>query len=225
MHNAADVGSECMRIMMESARPGATEGSIVGEGLRYLAANDGYPFEMAITSGPRANAYWKPTGPPHWDCSRELERGDVFHIDLLGPVRGYVTDFARSGVVGGGRATPEQREVLEATIGVVDAVVDRVRAGVVVRELCEYGRAWLEENGWSGMGRADHESFGHGIGLGLDQPWLISGDETVLLENMVLAVEHMLGRGPIASIFEHDVVVRADGCEILDVACQNRWWE
>jgi Xaa-Pro aminopeptidase len=225
MRNAARVGSECMRLMMEAATPGATDGSVVGTGLRYLAEHDGYPFEMAITSGPMAHLYWKPTGPPHWDCIRELKSGDVFHIDLLGPVRGYMTDFARSGIVGRGVASPEQRDVLEATIGVVEAVVAGVRAGATVRDLFERGAAWLAENGWAGAGRTDHQCFGHGIGAGIDEPWITAGNDTVLQENMVLAIEHMLIDGPIASIFEHDVVVRSDGCEVLDAGCADRWWD
>jgi Xaa-Pro aminopeptidase len=225
MRNAAAVGIECMGLMMEAASPGATDGSVAGDALRYLAQHDGYPFEIAITSGPSAHLYWKPSGPPHWDCARKLKHGDIFHIDLWGPVHGYMTDFARSGVVGGGAPRAEQREVLEATIGVVDAVVARVRAGVKVSELCDRGNAWLEENGWSGQGRTDHQSFGHGIGAGLDEPWLIDGNETALRERMVLAVEYMLVRGAVASIFEHNVVVETHGCEILDAGCADRWWQ
>jgi Xaa-Pro dipeptidase len=233
MRHATDVGVGCMQVMMEAIRPGVTEGTIVGEGLRYFAERGGYPYDIAVTSGAMSQHYWRPAGPPHWDSERRLEPGDPIHVDLWGPVEGYYTDFARSTVVGG-RPSKEQEAVLEGSIACVEHVLESVRAGVLVADIYQHGEEWLQENGWLSDGSGDASGdfglhsycpiFGHGIGLVLENPWIIAGSPIVLQENMTLAVESMLARGTIGANFEHAIVVTASGYEILDAACPDRWW-
>ena len=236
MRHATDVGVGCMEAMMEAITPGATEGAIVGAGLKYFAEHDGYPYDIAVTSGANSHHYWRPTGPPHWDSSRPLERGDPIHVDIWGPVGGYFTDFARSTVVGAD-PNPDQLEVFEGAIACVEHVLKAFRPGARVGDLFEHGVTWLRENGWLAAGGAEEADlpdfglfsycpiFGHGIGVALENPWIVAGSEIVLEENMTIAVESMLTRGTVGSNFEHDIVVTVDGYEVLDSACPKRWWE
>lgn len=233
MRHATDVGVGCMRAMMDAIQPGVTEGTIIGEGLRYFAQHGGYPYDIAVTSGERANYYWRPSGPPHWDCDRALEAGDPIHVDLWGPVDGYYTDFARSTVVGG-NPSAEQEEVLEASIASVEYVLEGVRAGARVADVYARGARWLRDHDWLGdtSGGAAGEFglhsycpiFGHGVGVVLENPWIVADSPIVLQENMTIAVESMLARGTIGANFEHVIAVTADGYEILDAACPDRWW-
>jgi Xaa-Pro dipeptidase len=59
--------------------------------------------------------------------------------------------------------------------------------------------------------------IGHAIGLELDEPPVLGpGDTTPLREGMVLAVEpKFIGPDALALNIEDDVVVTADGCELL----------
>jgi Xaa-Pro aminopeptidase len=235
MRHATEVGVGCMQVMMDAIEPGVTEGSIVGEGLKYFAEYGGYPYDIAVTSGSNSHRYWRPVGPPHWDSTRRLERGDPIHVDLWGPVGGYFTDFARSTVVGG-QPSADQLEVLEATIACVENVLEAFAPGAKVGGIFEHGAAWLLDNGWltaGGSAEADLPDFGlfsycpifgHGIGVALENPWIVAGSEIVLEENMTIAVESMLTRGTVGSNFEHDIAVTADGYEILDADCPDRWW-
>jgi Xaa-Pro aminopeptidase len=221
IRNAIDVGTEWMRVMMEAIRPGTTEGEIVGEGLRYLVAHGGRPEDVMIAAGTTSNRLWGNAGVTHWDCRRKLETGDLVHIDAWGPVDGYYTDFARSTVVGR-HPSPEQRRVLEDSVSLIEAIVAEVRPGVTANGLCSIGNEWLNDHKYPQSPRF----FGHCIGLGVEPPWLIPADSTALKENMVLAIEVGLPsqNGGIA-YFEHNVLVTADGHELLSAASPSRWWD
>jgi Xaa-Pro aminopeptidase len=225
-----------MKSMMEVVRPGATEGTIAGEGMRAMAELEGLPYDIAITSGAKSHLYWNPGGPPHWDCRRQLQAGEMIHMDLWGPVRGYYTDFARSTIVGGVEPTPEQRHIIEAPLSAVHHLTSAIKPGVTVGELFDHGERWLVENDWLGGATRMEDAvgtspllshcaiFGHGIGLSNERPWIVRGDPTVLQKNMTLAIEVILCKGEQGAYLEHNIVVTDDGCEILDAACPERWW-
>src|SRR5262249_7483580 len=98
------------------------------------------------------------------------------------------------------------------------------------------GASWLVENGFAAH-RAEADSsgtefgnlfpaFGHGIGLGLEHPWIIEGEPTAIEERMVLAIECAVGLPEVgAAGFEQDVIVTADGCEVIPGACPPGWWD
>jgi Xaa-Pro aminopeptidase len=236
MRNAIGVGCECMDLMMDTVSAGVTEGDIVAEGLRHLVANNGFPTDVAITTGKRSHLYHNPVGPPNWDCKRPLEKGEMVHIDLWGPVNRYYTDFARSTVVGGD-PTDAQREILEAPLGAIPELLSAIRPGVTVGEVFATGERWMKENGWLdpslSLADAPPEAgplfehvpiFGHGIGMSTEHPWIVAGNPIVIEPNMVLAVEFIISRGDEGAYLEHDVLVTDDGCEILDAACRERWF-
>jgi Xaa-Pro dipeptidase len=237
MRNAISVGCECMDLMMDAVSAGVTEGDIVAEGLRHLVANNGFPTDVAITTGKRSHLYHNPVGPPNWDCERALETGEMVHIDLWGPVNRYYTDFARSTVVGGD-PTAAQREILEAPLGAIPELLSAIRPGATVGEVFATGERWMKDNGWLdpslSLADAPPEAgplfehvpiFGHGIGMSTEHPWIVAGNPIVIEPNMVLAVEFIISRGDEGAYLEHDVLVTDDGCEILDAACRERWFD
>ena len=234
MRHAAEVGVEWMKTMMEAVETGKTEGEVVGEGLRYLAAHGGYPYDAAVASGPNSHRFER-FGIPSWDSRRKLEAGDLFHVDAWGPVEYYYTDLVRSTVVGG-KPTDAQREVLEAPMGVVESIIEIIKPGVQVRELYETGASWMVDNGFAPHAEGAEDAgtefgdlfpaFGHGIGLGLEPPWITKEESMVLEKNMTIAVEAMVGRPEVgAAGFEQDVLVTSDGCEVLTAGCPEKWWD
>jgi len=235
IRRAADVGVGWMRTMMEAVEPGRTEGEVIGEGMRYLSANGGFPYDAAIASGSRSQYFFSRVGIPTWDAHRKIDRGDLVHIDAWAAIDGYYTDFVRS-TVAGREPSAEQRELLEGAVAIIDHIIEAVRPGVVIGELYERGASWMVDNGF-GEHRAELDSsgtdfgnlfpaFGHSFGAGLEPPWIIDGETTVVEENMCLAIEALLGRPGVGGAgFEHNVIVGADGCEVLTAACPARWWE
>ncbi|MFQ5912872.1 MAG: M24 family metallopeptidase [Nitrospinota bacterium] len=234
LKHAAAVGVEWMRTMMEAVEAGKTEGDFVGEGLRYFAAHGGFPYDVAVASGPNSHRFER-IGIPSWDSKRKLQPGDIVHVDAWGPVECYYTDLVRSTIVGR-KPSEAQREVLEAPIDLVESIIEIIKPGITVNEMYQRGSSWLVENGFgshrSGVEAAGTEfgelfpAFGHCIGVGLEPPWIIDGEPTVLEENMVIAVEATVGRPDVgAAGFEQDVAVTSDGCEVLTAPCPKRWWD
>ena len=235
VRHAAKVGIQWMTTTLEAIEPGRTEADAVAEGIRFLVANGGYPYDVAIASGPKSLHYWGSSGIPHWDNTRPLERGDIVHCDTWGPVNGYFTDFCRSTVVGR-TATAEQRELLEGAAELIEAIVAQVRPGVTFGDLYRHGSEWLVDNGFashtSGADDAGHSfgemfpAFGHCIGLGIENPHIIENEPTELAANMVLGVEAVVGRPAVgAAGFEHNVIVTNDGPEIVTADCPTVWWD
>jgi Xaa-Pro aminopeptidase len=232
IRSAAEVGIGWMETMLEAVEPGRTEGDIVGEGLRYLAAHGGFPYDAAIASGERSQHFFSRFGIPDWDSHRPLEDGELVHIDAWASVDGYYTDFVRSTVVGG-QASDSQAELLEGAVAVIDHIIDGVRPGVRIGELYDRGAGWLADNGF-GAHRGDEAgtdfgelfpAFGHGFGVGLEPPWIIEDEQTMVEENMALAIEALVGRPGVGGAgFEQDVIVGRDGCEIVTEGCAARWW-
>jgi Xaa-Pro aminopeptidase len=235
MREAARVGVEWMNVTMEALVEGRTEGDAVGEGLRYLASQGGWPYDIAIASGPKSHHYFGSSGVPHFNSTRKLETGDLVHCDLWGPVNGYYTDFARSTVIGR-RPTDAQRELLEASAAVINHIVEGARPGATFGDLYRRGAAWLTEHGFAGASSSAEESgnafsegfpaFGHSLGLAVETPWITDDEHTVLEPNMVLAIEAVVGRpGLGATNYEHNLVVRDGDPEVLTAPCKDVWWD
>ena len=98
-----------------------------------------------------------------------------------------------------------------------DVALEAIRPGVTAGSVYDATRAAAErlgvEDGFQGGG----PYIGHGIGLELDEPPVLGpGVETPLQEGMMLTVEPKLISPDFGAVnIEDDVVVTADGCEIL----------
>jgi Xaa-Pro dipeptidase len=233
VRRAADVGIGWMSAMLEAAEPGRTDGEIVGEGLRYLAGHGGFAYDVAVASGDQSKHLFGRLAIPAWDSERRLRDGDLIHLDAWGAIDGYYTDFSRSTVVGGS-TTGAQESLLEAPIDLIEHILAGIEPGVPVGELYARGASWMGENGFGEHRGTSEEgtdfgslfpAFGHSFGVGLEPPWVIEDEPTVVAENMCLAIETLLGRPDVGGAgFEQDVIVTADGCEVITAACPSRWW-
>lgn len=225
------VGSDMVAAFMEAAVPGATEADCVLAALNAGIPQGAFPLDIPVTSGERVDHFqWDRM--PSWNYTRKLEVGDMIHPDMYGTVNGYFYDMVRTTVVGR-KATEAQREVLQASIDLVEHVIAGMKPGVTCGELFDRGASWLKENGFEVPG-ADAEgnfaqsfpSFGHSIGLAWEHPFVIPNQPTELAPNMHFAIEVEIGKpGAGTGAFEHDVIVTEDGVEILTDGLQRVWWE
>jgi Xaa-Pro aminopeptidase len=234
IRHASTVGIKWMDATLGAAIEGNTEGDAVGEGLRVLAANGGVQQDIAIASGPFASNYMGSSGIPHWNSVRKMKNGDLVHCDQWGPVNGYYTDFARSMVVGG-KPAGAQRELLEGSMALIHHIIDSIKPGQsTFGDLYASGQKWLSDNGFANHKSSADESnafssqfpcFGHSIGLGIDGPWITEDETTKLEENMTLAIEALVGRpGVGAANYEENIIVHAQGAEIITAGCAGRRW-
>jgi Xaa-Pro aminopeptidase len=138
--------------------------------------------------------------------------------------------------VAGRKVTDAQREVLQASVDVVEHIVAAMKPGVACEELFQLGADWLTEHGFDAPGAEtsgdvaylgqSFPSFGHSMGLTWEHPWLMPGEKTKLEPGMVFAVEAEVGRpGAGTGAFEHNVLITDDGHDVLTKSLENVWWE
>jgi Xaa-Pro aminopeptidase len=189
--------------------PGMTEqeiGLALELTMRELGA-EGPSFEPIVAFGDNAA---KPHAVPG---NRSLKTGDLVMIDMGLVLRGYCSDMTRTFVCG----KPDKqfvdrcRIVRQAQL----AGIAVIRAGAVCRDVDKAARKVIEQSGYGG--NFGH-SLGHGVGLAVhEDPRLSSSSRKKLKAGMVVTVEPGIYFPDWGGIrLENMVVVREDGCEVLN---------
>ena len=226
LRDASRIGCGWMNVMMAATEPGKTEGEIVGEGLRWLAASGGFAYDIAVSSGPVGHRYRHRQALPTWDSYRPLQSGDMIHFDLWGPVaHGYYCDLTRSTVVGA-KPSVSQAKVLEESIELVESVVAEIEPGRRLSDLHVAGSQAMVRRGGGDSGfSAMIPFFGHSLGLDCEAPFITSYANEVIAPGMVLAIECFLGGKPGEGAgFEHIVSIGETSVEILTNGTPARPW-
>ncbi len=161
-----------------------------------------------------------------------LQEGDLVKIDVVGSVKGYCADMARSFIIGKGSEQAER--IVAIAQKSLDAALERVAPGVALRTVVAAIQDVVEDAGF-GIVR---DFAGHGIGKSMheapDVPNYVDGvDHLLLQEGMTFAIEPMITEGSydvfvlkdgwtaktvdgkLAAHVEDTVLVTATGCEIL----------
>jgi Xaa-Pro dipeptidase len=156
---------------------------------------------------------------PFGASDRVIGEGDLVTIDLGLNLAGYHGDMARTYVCGD--ASAEVVRLAGIVHALEDACVAAIRPGATAGDVYEAGVAAARSAGvedvFQGFGGLHGAYVGHGIGLELDEPPVLGpGAPDVLREGMVLAIEPKLMSPAFGAVnLEDDVVVTADGCELL----------
>jgi Xaa-Pro aminopeptidase len=195
-------------------RPGVREHEIVADAQRLLFELGSEQVEaINAVSGDRCNPH------PHVFSDRLLRPGDQAFFDIIHSFMGYRTCYYRTFCVGG--VTPSQLDAYRRCREWLDQAIDLVRPGVTTDQIAAVWPAAQE------LGFPDEEScfglqFGHGLGVGLYESPMISrlhslDDPIEIEEGMVFALETYCpaSDGRSAARIEEEVVVRADGPEVI----------
>lgn len=197
------------------ATPGMTEKELRAEAIHAMLRAGADATMFALTSGPRS-------GLKHAEPSnRKIEDGDMLFVDICAPHQGYMSDVARTGVVG--RANGQQKQMLETALEMRDRVVEAVKPGARICDLQEIAEGIAERRGL-----ADYyfpTGFGHGIGTSVvESPILFPDNEAQLEENMVFSLEPMIViEGVGTAVFEDMILVTSSGAEVLSDATTSTW--
>ena len=172
--------------------------------------------------------------------SRTLQEGEIVSIDVGTCYKGYYGDAALSHACG--TVDEARQRLLDITDLALANAVRAARAGNYLRDI---GRAVEQTCRPKGYGVV-RDFVGHGIGTQMHEPPQVANFDTGtrgprLKEGMVLAIEPMINMGthkvrvleddwtavtadgkPSAH-FEHSVVVRKDGGEILSASEKIPW--
>jgi Xaa-Pro dipeptidase len=223
--------------MLEHLRPGITELELSAEIARALrlAGHHGVvmqrrwdaklQMEGSVVSGPNLTTISR--GPvtitgvglgesfAMGASRREIAYGDLVNVDLGLNRDGYHADMARTYAVGEVSASVE--DLARKCREIEDVAVAAIRPGVSCESVYEAARDAAERLGVGDIFQGGGPYIGHSIGLELDEPPVLGpGASTPIREGMILTIEpKLMADGGVAVNIEDDVVVTADGCEVL----------
>jgi Xaa-Pro aminopeptidase len=195
-------------------RPGVRENECVGLVSKVL-----YDLGSEYVEGVNAISGERCSPHPHVYSDRILRPGDPAFFDILHSHMGYRTCYYRTFAVGS--ASAAQRDAYTRCREYMDAAIATVRPGVTTGEIVElWPRA--EEFGFPDEEAAFALQYGHGVGLSIWEKPIFSRlvsleHPEVLEEGMVFALETYwpAGDGWSAARIEEELVVTADGCEVI----------
>jgi Xaa-Pro aminopeptidase len=195
-------------------RPGVYEHQVVAKAQQLLFEMGSDQVEaINAVSGDRCNPH------PHVFSDRLLRPGDQAFFDVIHSFMGYRTCYYRTFNVGG--ISQSQLDAYKQCREWLDAAIELVRPGTTTDEIAA---VWptAEELGFPSEEACFGLQFGHGVGVGLYEPPMISRVHSFdcpmeLEEGMVFALETYCAAtdGHSAARIEEEVVVTKDGNRIL----------
>ena len=200
--------------LYEFLKPGVRENECVGLVSKVL-----YDLGSEFVEGVNAISGERCSPHPHVYSDRLIRPGDPAFFDILHSHLGYRTCYYRTFAVGS--ASRAQRDAYVRCREYMDQAIAMVRPGVTTGDIVSlWPRA--EEFGFPDEMAAFALQYGHGVGLSIwEKPIfsrLVSLDHPEPLEEgMVFALETYwpAADGWSAARIEEEVVVTADGCEVI----------
>ncbi len=195
-------------------RPGVRENETVG-----LVAKTLYDLGSEYVEGVNAISGERCSPHPHVFSDRLIRPGDPAFFDILHSFNGYRTCYYRTFAVGS--ASSAQKDAYTRAREYMDRSIALVRPGATTADIV---KVWptAQEFGFPDEEAAFALQYGHGVGLSIwEKPIfsrLVSIDHPeVLEEGMVFALETYWpsSDGWGAARIEEEVVVTADGCEVI----------
>ncbi|MFL6220897.1 MAG: M24 family metallopeptidase [Actinomycetes bacterium] len=195
-------------------RPGVRENECVG-----LVAKVLYDLGSEHVEGVNAISGERCSPHPHVYSDRILRPGDPAFFDILHSYNGYRTCYYRCFAVGS--ASPAMRDAYVRCRDYMDEAIALVKPGATTADIVSvWPRA--EAFGFPDEEAAFALQYGHGVGLSIwEKPIfsrLVSLDHPeVLEEGMLFALETYwpASDGWSAARIEEELVVTADGCEVI----------
>lgn len=206
LRKAGHAADKAHKHVQERARAGMSERDIANiitetlysEGIQDISV-------LVVASGDRSTL-------PNVDPSdRVLQRGDLMRIDILAHIDAYCSDVARTYIVG--EPTADQARMWQIMVDSLKVILDEVRPGVSSGHLYK-----VFADSYHKHGLTPYKFVGHGLGLSVhEHPWLSNHPrfDRVIEEGMVLCVEPFYFNGPDGYQLEDEILVTADGYELI----------
>ena len=195
-------------------RPGVRENECVG-----LVAKTLYDLGSEFVEGVNAISGERCSPHPHVYSDRMVRPGDPAFFDILHSYNGYRTCYYRTFAVGS--ASTAQHDAYTRCREYMDQAISLVRPGATTADIVAVWPS-AQEFGFADEEAAFALQYGHGVGLSIwEKPVfsrLVSLDHPEILEEgMVFALETYWpsADGWGAARIEEELVVTADGCEVI----------
>lgn len=186
--------------------PGMTEMDIALVLYDHLLRNGADDIlQLVVGSGDRS------THANPYATQRKLSKGEVIRVDIYAKLSNYLSDCARTYVVGDVDAS--QKDLWNKMLEMRQNALDMIRPGAHTAEIYQ---AYHDKS--VGYGIKPLNFLGHGLGLGLhEDPYVGKYGDWVLQEGMVLCIEPyvVLADKDCGFQVEDEVLVTANGYELL----------
>jgi Xaa-Pro aminopeptidase len=195
-------------------RPGVRENEAVG-----LVAKTLYDLGSEYVEGVNAISGERCSPHPHVFSDRLIRPGDPAFFDILHSFNGYRTCYYRTFAVGS--ASAAQRDAYTRSREYMDRAIALVKPGATTADIV---KVWptAQEFGFPDEEAAFALQYGHGVGLSIWEKPIFSRLTSLdhpeeLQEGMVFALETYWpsADGWGAARIEEELVVTADGCEVI----------
>ncbi len=209
MRAAAQITKETFDYVRANIKVGMTEQQVAGLALGKMhelgAERESYPVWVLTGKGSN-QAISRPR-------NKKIEKGDMTFIQIGARVDGYASSIGRPVVFG--KATPEQKELIEVGYKAQADVIAMLKAGTPA---CDVAKFHIENV--TKMGYGDWLLYGpcHGNGtMEGEAPWIETNSDYLLEENMTFCVDIFLGSNKTETglRMEDVVCVKKDGAENL----------
>ncbi len=208
MRKAGELTSEGMRVAREVLAAGVKEYEVAAEieyAMRMLGSS-GTAFETIVASGV-SSAF------PHGGCSdTKMREGDLVVVDIGATYKFYRSDMTRTFVVG--KPSEKQKKLYQTVKAAQETALGKVMPGVKAADVDAAARKIMVD---AGYGAYFVHGLGHGVGLEVHEPPILSPDsKDVLAVGNVVTVEpgvYLVGYGGIR--IEDTVLVQKDGAQKL----------
>ena len=200
--------------LYEFLRPGVRENEAVG-----LVSKTLYDMGSEFVEGVNAISGERCAPHPHVFSDRFIRPGDPAFFDILHSYMGYRTCYYRTFAVGS--ASSAQQDAYRICREYMDTAIALVKPGATTADIVS---VWptAQEFGFADEEAAFALQYGHGVGLSIWEKPIFSRlvsleHPEVLEEGMVFALEtYWPARdGWSAARIEEELVVTADGCEVI----------
>ena len=150
--------------------------------------NGALPSYVASPTGGQGTSIAVPQGAGN----RKIKQNEPILVDIVGAYQGYYTDASRTYVIG--QLPNTLLDAYKLTFQILKQAIKHIRPGTLSNEVFQLALAIAKEGGYEQgfMGCTDDRApfLGHGIGMELDEPPVLSiRSEIRLQKNMTLAIE------------------------------------
>jgi len=208
IRKAGELTSEGMRVAREVVAAGVKEYEVAAE-IEYAMrkqGSSGTAFETIVASGV-CSAF------PHGGCSdREIRKGDLVVVDVGATYKFYRSDMTRTLVAG--KPSEKQKKLYQIVKTAQDKAFEAIKSNVKAKDVDAVARKIIAD---AGYGEYFVHSLGHGVGLEVHEPPILSSEsKDVLAVGNVVTAEpgiYLVGYGGVR--IEDTVLVQKNGVRKL----------
>lgn len=208
LRKANAIASEVFSEIRTAASIGVNETRLAGVAFKTMMdlGAEGSSFSLSLVGGARS-------GLKHaLPSAYALQDGDILFVDFGLIYQGYVTDNARTGIVG--KPTAQTRAFVETAAEMTTAAIAAAGPNVAQSAVEQAAFKVASDNGFLN----DYYFRAHGVGTGLfGPPRFHPGCSTQLRPNEIFSLEPMLVRHGFGSAcVERTLLINDTGVEVLD---------